>query len=278
MGEQSHWTVESTGWIGVAKLGRPASMRRMKSSSDRLFGVRPAVLGRDEGPWLGIDRCLVLAPHPDDFDVVAVTLRHLVDAGAELFLEVLTSGASGVEDAFVEGWKEKAVARELEQIASCSLFGLSHDKLRFHRLTEDADGHMLADDDNKARVWGILDRVQPDSVILPHGSDSNADHRRTFRMFEEWANKREGETLALLVRDPKTLEMNLDLVTCFDQGLADWKAEMLRCHASQHERNLRSRGYGIDVRVLQVNRDIASELGNAGAYAEGFEVRSFKGA
>ena len=52
--------------------------------------ARPAVSGRDEGPWDGIRRCLVLAPHSDDLKAVAVTLRRMSEAGTKLFLELLT--------------------------------------------------------------------------------------------------------------------------------------------------------------------------------------------
>ncbi len=54
-----------------------------------------AILDQDDGPWRRVRRWLVLAPHPDDFDAVAVTLRWFADWGAELFLDVLTTGASG---------------------------------------------------------------------------------------------------------------------------------------------------------------------------------------
>ena len=264
--------VEPTAWNEVARDHDYARLWSMK----RTFGMnrqQPAVLGRDADALPVINRCLVLAPHPDDFDVVAVTLRRIAAAGAKLHLEVLTSGASGVEDAFAEGWSRKTLAREAEQLASCRIFGLPEERIRFHRLAEDEGGHMESGAVNEARVWTILDRVLPDAVILPHGRDSNADHQRTFRMFEKWAKKRSDKTLALLVRDPKTLEMRLDLVTPFNQEEAEWKAEMLRCHASQHERNLRSRGYGIDERILRMNREIASQSGCGDDYAEGFEIR-----
>lgn len=231
-----------------------------------------AVLGRDAGRWEGIRRCLVLAPHPDDFDVVVVTLRWLEEAGAELFLEVLTGGASGVEDCFLEGWEEKTAAREVEQLESCRLYGLPEERIRFHRLDEDAEGHMISDENNEIRVREILDRVGADAVVLPHGRDSNADHRRTFRIFEGWAREQESPPLALLVRDPKTLGMRLDLVAPFGEQEAEWKAAMLRCHASQHERNLRTRGHGLDDRILEVNRGIAAEAGLHEPFAEGFEV------
>ncbi len=236
-----------------------------------------AVLGRDNGPWQDIRRCLVLAPHPDDFDIVAVTLRWLEKAGAELFLEVLTSGASGVEDCFAGSWEEKTVAREAEQLEGCRVFGLPEERVRFHRLVEDEEGHMIGDEGNEARVCGILDRVAADAVVLPHGTDSNADHRRTFRMFDRWARRQDARTLAMLVRDPKTLGMRLDLITPFGDQDAEWKAEMLRCHASQHERNLRTRGHGLDDRILQVNREIAVEAGLDEPFAEGFELCTYQG-
>ena len=80
----------------------------------------------------------------------------------------------------------------------------------------------------------------------------------------------------MLVRDPKTLEMRLDLVTVFGEEQAGWKAELLRCHASQQERNIRSRGYGLDKRVLDVNRGIALEAGLSERFAEGFEVKDYQ--
>lgn len=235
----------------------------------------PAVLRTDTGPWQQVRRCLVLAPHPDDFDVVAVTLRWLEDSGAELFLEVLTSGASGVEDCFAASWEEKTVAREAEQRESCRLFGLPAERIGFHRLAEDEDGHMIGDDVNETRVHAILDRVGADAVVLPHGNDSNADHRRTYRMFDRWARQQDRPVLALLVRDPKSLGMRLDLINHFGEREADWKGELLRCHASQHERNLRSRGHGLDERLLRVNREIAAESGLDEPFAEGFELMSY---
>ena len=262
------------GGQGAADSGLP-----LEASGRFAAGVFPSA------PWKvpllelvglhGVRRWLVLAPHPDDFDVVAVTLRRLVEQGAELWLEVLTSGASGVEDVFAATWEEKTVAREAEQLAGCRLFGMEQGRIRFHRLAEDPDGHMLDDLENGRRVRGILDRVAPDGVFLPHGNDSNADHRRTWRIFDQWARGWNKPVVALQVRDPKTLGMRLDLVTPFGEEEAAWKAAMLRCHASQQERNIRSRGYGLDERILRVNREIAREAGLAEEFAEGFEIARF---
>jgi len=224
-----------------------------------------------------VRRWLVLAPHPDDFDVVAVTLKRLQDAGAELFLEVLTGGASGVEDVFAATWKEKTDAREAEQLAACRWFGLEAGRVRFHRLAEDAEGHMIESRENEEKIRAILDRVAAGGVILPHGNDSNADHRRTFRAFDDWAREQGRSILALLVRDPKTLGMRLGLVTPFGEEEAEWKGEMLRHHASQQERNLRSRGHGLDERILRLNRELGAGAGVREGFAEGFEVAKYGG-
>lgn len=219
------------------------------------------VLGRDQGPWDAVRRWLVLAPHPDDFEVVAVTMRHLAASGADITLEVLSGGASGVEDAFATGWEMKTSAREEEQRDSCAMFGLPAEKLRLHRLLEDPTGHIEDSAENLTHVHKLLDSLSPGGVILPHGNDSNTDHRRTFRWFKSWRDAQTNPPLALLVRDPKNLGMRVDLVTPYDAQTAAWKAALLRCHRSQHERNLRTRGIGFDERILAPERVAAAPFG-----------------
>lgn len=230
----------------------------------------PSVLGRDSGPWDAVRHWLVLAPHPDDFDVVAVTMRHFSRCVAEITLEVLSGGASGVEDVFASGWEQKTGSREQEQRESCAVFGLDPGRLRFHRLIEDEVGHMADVPENLARVHQILEASTADGVILPHGNDSNADHRRTFRWFAAWRATRPRPPLALLTRDPKTIGMRTDLLTPYDEAAAAWKAGLLRCHRSQHERNLRSRGIGFDERILASDRAAAEPFGCMAA--ECFEI------
>ena len=45
-------------------------------------------------------RVVVLAPHPDDFDAIGISMRTLQENGNPIDVTVLTSGASGVEDDF----------------------------------------------------------------------------------------------------------------------------------------------------------------------------------
>jgi LmbE family N-acetylglucosaminyl deacetylase len=205
---------------------------------------------------------LVLAPHPDDFDVIAVTLRRLQRAGNPIHLAVLTSGASGVEPGFCAGgdWETRCVLREHEQRRSCRHFGLPESDFEFLRLNEDRSGHMTSDEDNLERIRSVLIEQAPDLVFLPHGHDTNADHRHTYGMLRQIAAFSALKFLAFLVRDPKTIEMRDEVVTFFGPEEAEWKAELMRFHDSQQQRNLNVRGYGFDERILRLNQETAARV------------------
>ena len=80
---------------------------------------------------------------------------------------------------------------------------------------------------------------------------------------------------ALFNRDPKTIGLRTDIYTAFGEEDAQWKAQLLRFHDSQQQRNLNTRGHGFDKRILDTNRQIARELGLQAPYAEAFEVEIF---
>jgi LmbE family N-acetylglucosaminyl deacetylase len=214
-------------------------------------------------------RVVVLAPHPDDFDAIGLSLRHLHTAGHELHLAVLTSGAGGVEPGFAGATDDatRASVREEEQRASCAFFGLPAQRLHFLRLWEGAQAR-----DDLARLAQWLAARRPELVFLPHGNDSNRTHRRTFEAACTLAAAGSLDAWACLNRDAKTLGMRVDLHLAFGEEEAAWKAQLLRCHRSQQERNLRTRAVGFDARVLQVNREAAVELGLPWPYAEAFEL------
>lgn len=218
----------------------------------------------------------VLAPHPDDFDAIAITLRHLHRQGHEIHLAVLTSGANGVED----GWQgaheaaEKGALREAEQRASCAFFGLPMDHLVFMHLWESED-EQHNEQAGREALRAYLHARRPDLVFLPHGNDSNRTHRRTYETFYAIATEDSLRILACLNLDAKTVSMRPDLYMYFGEEDAAWKARMLRFHRSQQERNLKGRGQGFDERVLEVNRRAAAEAGSGMPYAEVFEIKGF---
>ena len=218
----------------------------------------------------------VLAPHPDDFDAIGITLRHFHRQGHDIHLAVLTSGANGVADGWqgAHGAAEKAALREAEQRASCSFFGLPAQRLTFMRLWEGDDAQACERAGSDA-LRTYLQATRPDLVFLPHGNDSNRTHRRTYLSFHAIATEDGLRLHAALNLDAKTVSMRPDLYAYFGEEEAAWKAQLLRFHRSQQDRNLKTRGQGFDQRVLHVNRQAAADAGGPLPYAEVFELQVF---
>ena len=91
-------------------------------------------------------------------------------------------------------------------------------------------------------------------------------------MFRSAASVGRATLAAYLNEDPKTSEMKTDAYVAFGEDTAQWKAELLRCHRSQQERNLRTRGYGLDERILGMNRRAAERCAVGRPYAEVFQI------
>ena len=224
-------------------------------------------------------RVLVLAPHPDDFECVAATMRLFRDAGARIDLAVLSGAASGVEDSFCSPPtnEHKAELREQEQRESSRRFGLPEERLAFLRLSEDEDGHPEESDENVAAIRRHFDKVAPAVVFLPHPNDTNAGHRRTYRMFASVAQRTGADVVAFLNEDPKTVGIEADACLGFDEKIAKWKAELLRCHRSQQVRGLHVRGHGLDERIIRMNRAAAARLEIDMPFAEIFAIEDWRG-
>jgi LmbE family N-acetylglucosaminyl deacetylase len=222
-------------------------------------------------------RLVVLAPHPDDFDAIGVTLRLFHENGNRIDVAVVTSGASGVEDGFGGAFtaEAKGALRENEQRASLQFFGVPESRLTFLRLAEGADGHPIENAANYGLIRSYLAARRPDLVFLPHGNDPNGGHRLTYAFFRQSVEEEKLSLVACLNRDPKTIAMREDLYRVFGPELAAWKGALLRFHQSQHQRNLNTRGYGFDERLLMANRKIAETLRRREAYAEAFEVENY---
>lgn len=226
-------------------------------------------------------RVLVFAPHPDDFDAVAVALRHLRDNGDPIQVIVATSGASGVRDDFVEEdfhgdakrlRVEKGCVREREQTASCRFFGLEGDALSFLRLSESKEGHPAHSAANEQAVANALAAAKPDLLFTPHGNDTNDAHRWIHSTLSKAIDALGEPVVWFLNEDPKTIELRRDVFAPFDEDTATWKARLLRFHASQHQRNQITRGHGFDDRILKVNRKIGESAPFDEPYAEAFEL------
>ena len=262
------------------------------------MGEQPSGRRWIEPPCNG--KLLVLSPHPDDPDAVAVSLREFDDAGCRIRYAI-TGGAhggmtdeyarvqarkAGVKPGRLEKWK--AELRQREQIASARESGIvDGDVVFLKNVEEDELGDMREVPENARLVARLLKDEDPDMVMMPYGNDSNTGHRSVFNVFREVAPgvvvERGRPILALYNRDPKTISINEQLVVPFDGEAARWKASLLSLHDSQQQRNLEVRGYGLDERILRLNREIQTELQSMVIepwkdeclYAESFQLELF---
>ena len=225
-------------------------------------------------------KILVLAPHPDDFDAIAVTLKYFQENGNQILLLVLTGASSGVDDVFLEHPRKenKEKIREEEQKDALKYFGLPLSNGKFLYLREDANGDLVFDDGNRSEIRKYFAEFRPDVMFLPYGEDTNPSHRRTYNLSRDIAEKSMEPILAFYNQDPKTTRIRLDTYLEFDEKKAAWKRKMLRFHRSQQERNMRTRGIGFDDRILSVNEKISEQINIRSKYAEGFQVELFIGA
>jgi LmbE family N-acetylglucosaminyl deacetylase len=225
-------------------------------------------------PWGG-GIALALAPHPDDTEAIAVTLRLLAANGWQLRWAIVTSGWSGVRDDFVGPDKAaKAAARKWEQQAAAQLFGLPASCLKFLELEETEDGALAPTSANRERLFARLNQTAPDLVLLPWRLDANASHRLVHEWFAEWAADWPRPVVALGNEDPKTREFQPHLRVVFDEPMARWKEKLLEYHRSQSARNLATRGHTLAARVLTVNRAVPGIPD--GHYAERFQVECWR--
>ena len=233
-------------------------------------------------------KVLVLGPHPDDPESVAVTCRILMRLGCDIWTTIVSISPSGVEDEYAQRWqnidsislqKKKIEIRRREQTLATERFGLPLDRLTFLGIEENQG---LDSSNSSAKIRDHLLSIAPDIVIMPIGKDPNQTHARVYQVFRECAEdltlKKEKPVVALYNEDPKTFEIRNDLFVLFGEESADWKRALLRVHNSQQQRNIHSRGMGFDERILGMNylsRRHLSAISSAAQYAEVFEIELF---
>lgn len=229
-----------------------------------------------EGLIPGGLRLLVIGPHPDDFDSIGVTLRFLAENGNPLHVAVIRT-SSGVDDTYLPGLTPaaKESIRDKEQQNSARFFGLPEDRLSFLSLARDGQDQLLDDPANFQALMELVADQAPDIIFLPHGNDSNNGHRFTCALVRQVAVRHGRPMVLFLNRDAKTIDMRTDLYMPFGDEMALWKAELLRFHDTQQQRNLVTRGHGFDERVLALNAQIAQELKIDAPYAEAFELEFY---
>ena len=223
--------------------------------------------------WPRQMRVLVTAPHPDDFDAIGVTLRYLSGLGHEIHAFVAETG-SGIDRFYGAGLtrEEKRQLRVREQTGSFRFFGLPDRNCHFLSLNNAPDDQVMDDEANRLFLEKRIRELRPDMLFMPHGNDTNRAHRDMYSMMKAIASKVEWPVALMKNSDAKTVDMKKHFYVGFDAADAQWKAQLLRYHDSQHQRNLRDRKHGFDDRVLMLNRKTATELGIPEPYAASFEI------
>lgn len=183
----------------------------------------------------------------------------------------------GVEDSYCSppSMENKASIREQEQRASCRFFGLKDECLAFIN-PESGEEELLDTLENINLINNIFKEFRPDIAVLPHGNDTNIGHRSMYSMFRKITSSHSYPVMAMLTKDPKTIDARINIYTAFGDEDAEWKSKMLRFHDTQHQRNLNTRGHGLDDRILRVNRETARNIGLTAAFAEAFEIEFHK--
>jgi LmbE family N-acetylglucosaminyl deacetylase len=237
-------------------------------------------------------KVLVLGPHPDDPESIAITCRLLRHVGCDIWYTIASLSPSGVEDEYIQRWQNNSFSslqekkneiRRREQTRATEMFGLTPDRLTFLGINEDK---RLDSPANVFRIRDHLESMAPDIVILPIGRDPNQTHVWVYQAFRECARDlalKKGEpVIALYNQDPKTVEIREDLFVLFGEEGADWKRTLLRTHDSQQQRNIHCRGMGFDERILRMNhlsyrrlQEILSPADGSARYAEVFEIELF---
>ena len=240
-----------------------------------LDGIRPVDLRSVR--WPGKLNLLVTAPHPDDFDAIGVTLRYLADQGHDLHVLVAETG-SGIDKVYGAGMTlvDRTRLRVMEQTGSFRFFGLPKERYRFLALANADDDQVADTAENRKVLEELVREIRPDMLFMPHGNDTNRAHRAIYAMMKTIAASVEWPVAMMMNSDVKTVEMKKDFYLAFDDRQAQWKSRLLRYHDSQHQRNLRDRGYGFDDRVLGLNRRTASGLGIGLPYAASFELELYR--
>jgi N-acetylglucosamine malate deacetylase 1 len=115
-------------------------------------------------------RLLVIAPHPDDESIgCGGTILLHRQRGDPVSVVFLTSGERGIVGAAPEVAMR---VRESEAAAAAEVLGI--EQLEFLRFADSACNKCVAQ--IAERLRSVIDRVQPQALLLPHPEDQHPDH------------------------------------------------------------------------------------------------------
>lgn len=120
---------------------------------------------------IGVDRVLVLAPHPDDEIIgCGAVLKQWSDSGIPIKVVVITDGAAGLPRG-----ADPAV-RKAESRAGLARLGI-----RDCEFWDFPDGHLPFGGAIADRYRSLVESYHPSHLLLPHPAESHPDHRSLTR-------------------------------------------------------------------------------------------------
>lgn len=222
-------------------------------------------------------RVLIIAPHPDD-EVLGCggSIANHVAAGHDVRVLYLTSGERGSPDIPAAALGPH---REREAWAAMLALDVPAERLRFARIP---DGRLDPGDlDQLGIVVGVLRKLLPDLLYLPHADEASYDHRAAnalcwravgmaaSRNFPEWGEQPHWVSAVLAyevwspIGEPSYTE---DITTVISRKLA-----ALACYDSQSSR---AKGEGQATHVGPATSHLSAFRGaiTTGGHREAFVV------
>lgn len=120
---------------------------------------------------IGVEKVLVMAPHPDDELIgCGALLKQLSDSGVPIKVVVITDGAAGLP-----AGADPAVRKAESQA------GLLRLGIRDCEFWDYSDGHLPFGGAIADRYRSIVANYRPSHLLLPHPAESHPDHRALTR-------------------------------------------------------------------------------------------------
>lgn len=133
----------------------------------------------------GIKRIVVFAPHPDD-DIIGCggSMAKYVEQGISVTVVYMTSGESGSVE-----YNKEELAKTREQEAKAALETLGIEDCVFLRQP---DGYLEYNGNLLIRIVELIREKRPQMIYVPHENDAHNDHKVTFKVVKEAANRAVG--------------------------------------------------------------------------------------
>jgi len=217
---------------------------------------------------------LVLAPHPDDYDAIAITMKLLQQCDNRIFVRVLGTGWNRVEDEICDPAtpEAKAALQRQEFHESCRRFELNEDDVAFLDMKEDSSGYIRKHPFNIELLKKAITEIKPQLIFMPHWNDTSNDRRLAATLAWDALDELGLSTPLLHFYTPKTRTMYRHFYTVFSRSEADWKAGQLQCHRSIQQHYMAHYGIGFVDKIIQLNYDAGRDIGKD-KYAEVFEMK-----